>query len=93
MQASPPHKTVGATRSGRITQMGEAFHAPGVDNSTKIADRLLTQYLVKENTDPGSLIGSISPGLLLSDNWFAEQKAMPAEEQRKFQPIMNILCD
>lgn len=65
----------------------------GVYSSTKIGDRLLTQYLVRENDNPDILIGMIVPGLLLSDNFFAEQRAMPPEEWNKFRRIMNILCD
>ena len=39
------------------------------------------------------MIGLISPGMLLSDNWFDQQKKMSPEEWQKFKPIMNILCD
>jgi short-subunit dehydrogenase len=65
----------------------------GVYSSTKAAVWKLTQYLVDENKDTAIVIGSISPGMLISDNWFEEQKALPAAEWQKVRPILNVLCD
>lgn len=62
-------------------------------SSTKAAIWLLTKYLLAENRDRSIMIGMISPGMLLSDNWFAEQKKMAPEEWQKIRPILNILCD
>jgi len=64
-----------------------------VYSSTKAAIWILTKYLLAENRDQGIMIGMISPGMLLSDNWFAEQKKMTPEEWQKIRPILNILCD
>lgn len=64
-----------------------------VYSSTKGAIYILTKYLVEENKDTGLMIGMISPGMLLSDNWFEEQKQMTPEQWQKMKPILNILCD
>ena len=64
-----------------------------VYSSTKGAIYVLTRYLIDENRDSGLMIGMISPGMLLSDNWFEEQKQMSPEQWRKMKPILNILCD
>jgi len=65
----------------------------GVYSSTKAAVWKLTQYLVAENKGTGVLVGSISPGMLISDNWFQQQKQMTPEEWVKIRPFLNILCD
>lgn len=65
----------------------------GVYSSTKAAVWLLTRYLVSENKDNRIVIGMISPGMLISENWFEEQKQVPAEEWRKIRPLLNVLCD
>lgn len=65
----------------------------GVYSATKAADWMLTKYLVKENRDAGVLVGAISPGMLITENWFEEQKQMSAEDWAKIRPILNILCD
>jgi len=62
-------------------------------SSTKASIYILTRYLIEENKDSGLMIGMISPGMLLSDNWFAEQKQMSPDEWKKMKPILNILCD
>lgn len=64
-----------------------------VYSSTKASNYVLTRYLIQENKDAGLMIGMISPGMLLSDNWFEEQKRVSADEWRKMKPILNILCD
>jgi len=65
----------------------------GVYSATKSADWLMTRYLVLENKNPGIIIGAISPGMLITENWFEEQKQMDPAEWQKIRPILNILCD
>ncbi|MCL4779779.1 MAG: SDR family oxidoreductase [Gammaproteobacteria bacterium] len=65
----------------------------GVYSATKAADWLLTKYLVLENRNPDIIIGAISPGMLITENWFEEQKQMDPAEWQKIRPILNILCD
>jgi len=65
----------------------------GVYSATKAGVHLLTRYLIKENADQDIVIGMISPGTLITENWFNEQKELTAEEWAAAKPIMNILCD
>lgn len=65
----------------------------GVYSATKAADWLLTRYLVQENKNPDIIIGAISPGMLITENWFEEQKQIDPAEWQKIRPILNILCD
>ena len=65
----------------------------GVYSATKAADWLLTKYLVLENKNPDIIIGAISPGMLITENWFEEQKQIDPAEWQKIRPILNILCD
>jgi short-subunit dehydrogenase len=65
----------------------------GVYSATKSGIHLLTQYLIKENADQNIVIGMISPGTLITENWFSEQKKLTPEEWAASRPIMNILCD
>ena len=65
----------------------------GVYSSTKAGDWLLTKYLVAENQNPQIIIGAISPGMLITENWFDEQKEMSPEDWQKIRPVLNILCD
>ena len=65
----------------------------GVYSATKAGIHLLTKYLVSENRDLPLVIGSISPGMLITENWFSEQKELGAEEWDKIKPILNVLCD
>ena len=65
----------------------------GVYSATKAADWLLTKYLVLENKSPDIIIGAISPGMLITENWFEEQKQIDPAEWQKIRPILNILCD
>jgi NAD(P)-dependent dehydrogenase (short-subunit alcohol dehydrogenase family) len=77
----------GSFGGGRLTPL------MGVYSATKAADFKLSQYLVDENKDKGILVATISPGMLISDNWFEEQKAMDPAEWPKIRPMLNILCD
>ncbi|MBT8442121.1 MAG: SDR family oxidoreductase [Gammaproteobacteria bacterium] len=86
--------------SGALYNMlGGSFHGKqltpkmNVYSSTKAAIFILTKYLIDENKDTGIMVGTISPGMLLSDNWFNEQKQMTAEQWQKMKPVLNILCD
>jgi NAD(P)-dependent dehydrogenase (short-subunit alcohol dehydrogenase family) len=65
----------------------------GVYSGTKAAVWMLTKYLVDENKGRDIVIGAISPGMLISDNWFEEQAELTGEEWRKIRPLLNILCD
>jgi len=65
----------------------------GVYSSTKAGDWMLTKYLVAENDNPRIVIGSISPGMLITENWFDEQKEMAPGDWQKIRPVLNILCD
>ncbi len=64
-----------------------------VYSATKASVYLLTRYLIEENKDTGLMVGMISPGVLLTDNWFEEQRRMSSEQWQKMKPILNILCD
>jgi short-subunit dehydrogenase len=65
----------------------------GVYSSTKAGIHLLTKYLVDENKDQNMIIGMISPGMLITENWFEEQAEMNAADWQKIRPMLNILCD
>jgi short-subunit dehydrogenase len=65
----------------------------GVYSSTKAAVHLLTKYLIKENTNEKIIIGMISPGTLITENWFEEQKELSAEEWQAIRPTLNVICD
>lgn len=65
----------------------------GVYSATKSGIFLLTQYLLKENTNPDILIGMISPGVLITENWFHEQQQLSAAEWQRLRPMMNIMAD
>jgi short-subunit dehydrogenase len=65
----------------------------GVYSSTKAAVHLLTKYLVKENKDRNILVGMISPGTLITDNYFEEQKLLSDEEWLEVRDTLNMICD
>jgi NAD(P)-dependent dehydrogenase (short-subunit alcohol dehydrogenase family) len=65
----------------------------GVYSATKAGIHLLTRYLIDENDNPEIVIGSISPGMLITENWFEEQKELSADEWQKIRPLLNVLCD
>ena len=65
----------------------------GVYSGTKAAAWMLTKYLVDENKGRNIVIGAISPGMLISDNWFEEQAELTKEEWQKVRPLLNVLCD
>jgi len=65
----------------------------GVYSSTKAGIHLLTKYLVEENKDQNMIIGMISPGMLITENWFDEQAEMSDADWQKIKPMLNILCD
>ena len=79
--------------------LGGSFNAKNltprmsVYSATKGAIWVLTKYLIKENESSGIMVGAISPGILISDNWLAQQKLMAPEEWQRRKPILNILCD
>jgi short-subunit dehydrogenase len=65
----------------------------GVYSSTKAGIHLLSKYLVDENKDQNIVIGMISPGMLITENWFDEQAKLSDAEWAKIRPLLNILCD
>jgi len=65
----------------------------GVYSATKAAIWLMTKYLVNEHQDTDVVIGAISPGMLITENWFAEQQELKPEEWDKLRPTLNVLCD
>ena len=66
----------------------------GVYSSSKADINRLTIYLESENKDmPEIIVGSISPGMLITENWFDEQKHLSDEEWQAIKPTLNILCD
>jgi len=68
---------------------------PGMSvySSTKAGIYLFTEYLKAENKDQNILVGTISPGMLISDNWFTEQKQLGEQEWDDIKPTLNVLCD
>ena len=87
-------------RSGALYNMlGGSFDgkrlAPNMSvySSTKSAIWLVTQYLIAENKDLNIMIGMISPGMLITENWFDEQKELSKEEWLEIKPTLNVLCD
>lgn len=65
----------------------------GVYSATKAGVHLLTKYLIKENTNPKIIIAMISPGTLITENWFEEQKELSAEEWAEVRPTLNMIAD
>lgn len=65
----------------------------GVYSATKAAVWLLTRYLEHENRGTGILIGMISPGMLISENWFEERRQLSPDQWHKLRPLLNVLCD
>lgn len=66
----------------------------GVYSATKSAIWRLNAYLAAENKAyQGIIVGGVSPGMLITENWFEEQKQMTPEDWRKIRPILNVLCD
>jgi len=65
----------------------------GVYSSTKSGIHLLTKYLLAENKDTDIVIGMISPGMLITENWFDEQAELSQAEWLEIRPMLNILCD
>ena len=66
----------------------------GVYSATKAGIHLLTKYLIKENADIKDIvIAMISPGTLITENWFEEQKELSDDEWAKVRPTLNIICD
>ncbi len=65
----------------------------GIYSSTKASINILTKYLVEENKNTGVTIASISPGVLITENWLNEQKKLSQDEWEKARPMANIICD
>jgi len=43
--------------------------------------------------DGKRLVPNISPGMLITENWFDEQAEMSDADWQKIKPMLNILCD
>ncbi|MDP7042266.1 MAG: hypothetical protein QGF91_06405, partial [Gammaproteobacteria bacterium] len=39
------------------------------------------------------LIGMISPGMLITENWFEEQQELSDEEWQNIRPQLDMMCD
>lgn len=65
----------------------------GVYSATKAGIHVLTRYLVEENDNQDIVVASISPGMLITENWIEEQKEVDEETWRKLRPLLNVLCD
>ncbi len=65
----------------------------GIYSATKAADWLLSKYLTEENRAAGIIVGMISPGMLITENWIEEQRHIDPAEWQKIRPVLNILCD
>ncbi len=65
----------------------------GVYSATKGGIYVLTKYLVEENKGSSVLVGMISPGMLITENFLSEQRKLSADEWAKWRPVLNVLCD
>ena len=86
--------------SGRLYNMlGGSFDGRrivkgmGVYSSTKASINVLTKYLVAENKNTNIVVGSISPGILITENWLNEQKRLTPEAWKKIRPMINTIAD
>ena len=86
--------------SGRLYNMlGGSFDGRrivkgmGVYSSTKASINVLTKYLVAENKNTNIVVGSISPGILITENWLNEQKRLSPEAWKKIRPMINTIAD
>lgn len=82
------YNTLGGSFDGKRLVPNMGFYS-----STKAGINLLTQYMVEENKDHNIIIGRISPGMLITDNWLEEQKLESMEQWQSLRPMLNILCD
>jgi NAD(P)-dependent dehydrogenase (short-subunit alcohol dehydrogenase family) len=65
----------------------------GIYSATKAGIFVLSRYLVEENRDSSVLVGMISPGMLITENFVSEQKHVDAQTWQKLRPVLNVLCD
>ena len=86
--------------SGRLYNMlGGSFDGRrivkgmGVYSATKASINVLTKYLVSENKNTNIVVGSISPGILITENWLNEQKRLTPEAWKKIRPMINTIAD
>ncbi len=86
--------------SGRLYNMlGGSFDGRrivkgmGVYSSTKASINVLTKYLVAENKNTNIVVGTISPGILITENWLNEQKRLSPEAWKKIRPMINMIAD
>ena len=86
--------------SGRLYNMlGGSFDGKrltkgmGVYSSTKASINVLTKYLASENKNTNIIVGAISPGILITENWLNEQQRLMPEEWNRIKPMVNMICD
>jgi short-subunit dehydrogenase len=86
--------------SGRLYNMlGGSFDGKrltkgmGVYSSTKASINVLTKYLASENKNTNIIVGAISPGILITENWLNEQQRLTPEEWNRIKPMVNMICD
>lgn len=72
---------------------GKVRPGMAVYGSTKSGLRFFTEAIVKENADGRVLIGSVSPGMVVTEGMLREAADMGTEEFAKQRKVMNILCD
>ncbi|MDH3511107.1 MAG: SDR family oxidoreductase [Gammaproteobacteria bacterium] len=82
------YNTLGGAFDGKRLVPNMGFYS-----STKAGINLLTKYMVEENKDQNIIIGRISPGMLITDNWLEEQKLESEKQWQSLRPMLNILCD
>jgi NAD(P)-dependent dehydrogenase (short-subunit alcohol dehydrogenase family) len=82
------YNTLGGAFDGKRLVPNMGFYS-----ATKAGINLLTKYMVDENKDQNIIIGRISPGMLITDNWLEEQKLEAEEQWQSLRPMLNILCD
>jgi NAD(P)-dependent dehydrogenase (short-subunit alcohol dehydrogenase family) len=64
-----------------------------VYGATKRAIRYFTEALVEELADTPVQVGTLAPGMVLTDFLLNELRAMPPEQLENAVPIFNILAD
>jgi NADP-dependent 3-hydroxy acid dehydrogenase YdfG len=82
------YNTLGGAFDGKRLVPNMGFYS-----ATKAGINLLTKYMVDENKDQNIIIGRISPGMLITDNWLEEQKLESEQQWQSLRPMLNILCD
>lgn len=72
---------------------GKVRPGMAVYGATKRGLRFFTEAAVKESAGGPVLVGSVSPGLVITEGMLREAADMGHEEFAKQRKVMNILCD